>query len=84
VEWDDDMVTKLTYADVEVTIVKSAVEEEMIRFIDMTGLTDMEMMITISQPILTRIEEHGSLAAFSLSLQQTALQLIDARLRKNL
>lgn len=81
-EWneDDDVLTRLTYKDQTVKIVVSEVNEEMIRIIDTSGLTDVVMMIIVSRLLFNRITANGSIAQFTHALQAIALQLIDAKL----
>ena len=80
---DDDVLTRMSYQGHTVKIVISEVNEEMIRIIDTSGLTDVTMMIIVSRLLYNRMVANGSIAVFTHGLQGIALQLIDAKLDKN-
>lgn len=80
---EDDVITRLTYQGETVKIVVSRVNEEMIRIVDTSGLTDVAMMIVVSQLLMDRIHTGGSIAQFTHALQGVALQLIDAKLNRD-
>jgi len=80
---DDDVVTRMKYRGHTVKIIVSEVNEEMIRIIDTSGLTDVSMMMIVSRLLWNRIKEGGSVAGFTHALQAIAIQLIDAKLNRD-
>ncbi|RLA44348.1 MAG: hypothetical protein DRR06_09930 [Gammaproteobacteria bacterium] len=84
-EWDEDpdVVTRMKYQGHTVKIIVSEVNEEMIRIMDTSGLTDVSMMILVSRLLWNRIKDSGSVAGFTHALQAIAIQLIDAKLKRD-
>jgi len=80
---DPDVLTRLTYQGHVVKVVVSKVNEEMIRIVDTSGLTDISMMIIVSELLMRRIREGGSIAQLTNALQGIAIQLIDAKLNRD-
>jgi hypothetical protein len=79
-EHSDETLVRIQYAGMIIEIVESQEPGDSIRFIDSSSLTDMEMIITVSHTVVDLMERQGSMAAFLLALQQTAIQVLDAKL----
>jgi len=80
---DDDVVTRMKYRGNVVKVVVSEINEEAIRIVDTSGLTDVTMMVIVSRLLWNRIVEGGSIAAFTNTLQLVAVQMIDAKLNRD-
>lgn len=80
-ERDDDqdgILTEMTYRGKVVKLVRSQSNDELVRMINTSALTEVELMVSVSDLTVTRLEEAGTLAPFLFAAQLLGVLYIDA------
>jgi len=76
---EEGLLTQMTYLGQTMKTVVSSANEEAIRIIDTSGLTDTKYMTTVSRLIHDRLERTGRLGPFLVALQLVNVMIVDSR-----
>lgn len=83
---DDDsegLLSQLEYHGYTLKTVSSHISEDAIRIIDVSALTEMQYMTTVSAPIWARMEKAGLTGSFLWALQLVGILMLDSKLDRD-
>jgi hypothetical protein len=81
-ELDDDqegILTELNYRGRVVKVVRSQSAEDVIRIINTSGLTEVELIVSMGHLTVDKLEAAGTLSAFLFATQLLGVMYVDAQ-----